>query len=63
MVITTATNLLDDLVNCYEQEEELKQHIAGVERIRNYINYKTQGYVKDNEMIQEKTEKKKRELE
>lgn len=62
MVITTATNLLDDLVNCYEQEEELKQHIAGVERIRNYINYKTQGYVKDNEMIQEKTEKKKKRI-
>lgn len=53
-------DLLRNLVKCYEREEILNQRIAGIERMRNYINYVSQGYEKDCEKVREQMEKKKR---
>lgn len=51
-------DLLWNLVKCYEREEILNQRIAGIERMRNYINYVSQGHEKDCEKVREQMEKK-----
>lgn len=56
----SAKDLLWNLVKCYEREEILNQRIAGIERMRNYINYVSQGHEKDCEKVREQMEKKKR---